>query len=310
MLKDVPCVIDDYAPSTDAHAQRKQARTAERILRGTGNLSGRSRLNANLSERPTYKPRGLLISTGEDLPPGQSILARTLTIEVEKMRINLPEFTEAQNNADELPNALAAYVEWLTPQLDEYKQSLPAMWRQHRTRFAKTASHLRIPETLAHLSIGIDLLTNFVRDRDVLNQEEIEALADRAQTTLLTLGLKHGQRVQEEDPAEVFLTTLRAMLVQGSATLIQKGTDNRPLGMVGWQDGKNALLIPVVVRQAVVRFVREAGNHFPHSPRALNESLEARGVLKKDAQGKLSRLVKIQGKNQRVLEIPMKYLAD
>ena len=309
-LKDVPCVIDDYAPGSDAYAQRKQAQRAARILRSVGNRSGRSRLRSDLSERPEYIPRGLLISTGEDLPPGQSILARTLTLPVEKKLIDMAALTEAQETAETLPHALAAYIEWLEPQLGELGKTLPKQWHKHRTSFEESRSHLRLPETLAHLALGIDLLTAFAADRGILKEPEIEQLASRTLTALTSLGLKHGQRVQEEDAAEIFLRTLKAMLAQGTATLISKTALPDGNGVVGWSDGTHALLIPEAARQAVARYLRESDNHFPYSARALNEALEARGVLTKDAQGKLSRLVKIHGKTRRVLQIPINLLTD
>lgn len=308
MLKDVPCVVDDYAPSADAYTQRRQAQRAQRIIRGMGNLSGRSRLKADLSERLAYVPRGLLISTGEDLPPGQSILARSLSIEVERDRLNMEAITEAQRQAAHLPHAMAAYIEWLAPQLGELAKLLPEQWRQHRTHFAQQAAHMRIPEILAHLAVGIDLLTSFARDRGVLSEDEIRDLSQRTRQVLLALGKRHGQRVREEDPAEVFLSTLTAMLAQGTAQLASREGTEEPVGMIGWKDTRHALLIPEAARQVVARFLREGGGHFPHSARALNEALEARGALEKGADGKGPRLVKIRGKGRRVMQIPLHML--
>ena len=108
ILKDVPCVVDDYAPRADAYAQRRQEQRAQRIIRAMANRSGRSRLKADLSAQTEYIPRGLMISTGEDLPPGQSILARTLAIEVDRDRIDLEKLTEAQQHAEPTQQAMAA----------------------------------------------------------------------------------------------------------------------------------------------------------------------------------------------------------
>lgn len=79
MLKDAPFVIDDFAPS--GFDNRELETKAARILRAQGNLSGRGRLRADLTQRPAWPPRGLIIGTGEQYPNAQSILARTLLIE-------------------------------------------------------------------------------------------------------------------------------------------------------------------------------------------------------------------------------------
>src|SRR5438105_1000833 len=53
-------------------------------VRACGNPGGRARMNSNLSLRAVYRPRGLLISTDEQLPDGQSVLARLVTVEVRR----------------------------------------------------------------------------------------------------------------------------------------------------------------------------------------------------------------------------------
>lgn len=307
-LKDVLCIVDDYAPRADAYAQRKQAQRAQRIIRSMGNLSGRSRLKADLTERPEYVPRGLMVSTGEDLPPGQSILARILSVEVDREKLDLERLTEAQRHAHRLPHAMAGYIHWLAPQLDNLASQLREQWEQHRTRFARDAAHLRIPEILAYLALGIDLLTSFARDHQVLPEDQIRELSQRTYTTLCTLGEMHGQRVQEEDPAEVFLSTLSAMLAQGTVKLSHRDAGQDPLNMIGWNDADYAYLIPRAAHQSVSRYLREGGGHFPYSARALNEALDKRDALVKGADGRPTRLVKIRTKNRRVLQISMELL--
>ena len=54
-----------------------------------------------------------MLATGEDLPSTQSILARLLTVEVEKGTVDTSKLTEAQNQAHRLSHAMAGYIEWL-----------------------------------------------------------------------------------------------------------------------------------------------------------------------------------------------------
>jgi len=63
LLKDVLFVVDDYAPGS---MDRRELETkASRLIRSQGNLAGRGRLRSDLSDRPAYPPRGLILSTGE-----------------------------------------------------------------------------------------------------------------------------------------------------------------------------------------------------------------------------------------------------
>ncbi len=136
---------------TRAAERLGQAARAQRIIRSMGNLSGRGRLRADLTE---YVPRGLMISTGEDLPPGQSILARALSVDVERDQLDFFAVTQAQRHADRLPHAMAGYIAWLAPQLDTLPATLKEQWTALRGHFAaNNAAHLRVPEILAHLAL-------------------------------------------------------------------------------------------------------------------------------------------------------------
>jgi hypothetical protein len=124
ILKDSVCVIDDYAPSA---LDAKELETkAARLLRAQGNRQGRGRLKVDLSERPEYPPRGLIIGTGEQHPAGQSVLTRTAIIEVQRASIHLAALSEAQKSAGRLAHAMSGYIGWLAPQMS----SLPALLQE------------------------------------------------------------------------------------------------------------------------------------------------------------------------------------
>ena len=69
LLKDNLFVIDDYAPAALDH--REMESKAARLLRSQGNLSGRGRLKSDLTERPAFPPRGIILSTGEQHHQGK-----------------------------------------------------------------------------------------------------------------------------------------------------------------------------------------------------------------------------------------------
>jgi hypothetical protein len=75
LAKDALLVVDDFAPSASPRSKAELHEKAERLLRGTGNQAGRSRMAADTSLRPTYWPRGLIASSGEDVPGGHSLRA-------------------------------------------------------------------------------------------------------------------------------------------------------------------------------------------------------------------------------------------
>src|SRR5206468_3731005 len=80
--KDALLVVDDFAPQGGAHDVARYHREADRLLRAQGNRAGRGRCRPDGSVRPARPPRGSIISTGEDVPRGQSLRARLLVLEL------------------------------------------------------------------------------------------------------------------------------------------------------------------------------------------------------------------------------------
>ena len=81
--KDAIFVVDDFVAGASIHDQARLHREADRVLRAQGNRSGRGRMRADGSLRPPKPPRGLILSTGEDIPRGQSLRSRLVVLEVE-----------------------------------------------------------------------------------------------------------------------------------------------------------------------------------------------------------------------------------
>ena len=126
--KDALLVVDDYAPRGAAGDRQRLERDADRLLRAQGNRAGRQRMRADGSLRPARPPRGLILSTGEDVPPGQSLRGRLLILEVSPGDVPLARLTPHQHAAAAglLARALAGFVRWLAPQYGELCGRLPA----------------------------------------------------------------------------------------------------------------------------------------------------------------------------------------
>ena len=119
LAKDAVLVVDDFAPTgTTADVQRLH-READRLFRAAGNRSGRARMRADGGSRPTYYPRGLIISTGEDIPSGQSLRARLLVLELTPGEIPADRplgGAGRRGRSGLLAAAMAGYLRWLAPQ--------------------------------------------------------------------------------------------------------------------------------------------------------------------------------------------------
>src|SRR5439155_20019622 len=105
--KDSILVVDDFAPSGDAYAVARLHKEADALLRAQGNAAGRQRMRADATLRPHRPPRGLLLSTGEDVPRGQSLRARLLILELVAGDIDVSRLGACQRVAAEGTYALA-----------------------------------------------------------------------------------------------------------------------------------------------------------------------------------------------------------
>ncbi len=99
LAKDAVLVVDDFAPTGTTTDVQRLHREADRLFRAAGNRAGRARMRADGGSRPTYYPRGLLISTGEDIPSGQSLRARLLVLELTPGEIPADALSAAQADA-------------------------------------------------------------------------------------------------------------------------------------------------------------------------------------------------------------------
>jgi hypothetical protein len=298
VLQDVVYVIDDYAPT--GLDMREMETKATRLLRSQGNLAGRGRLRADLSERPAFPPRGLILGTGEQHPPGQSILARTLLIEMERADVNLAALTAAQQQATRLPHAMAGYVGWLGPQMPTLRALLKETFENARARATAAAEHLRVPEALAQLWIGLHCGLQYAEDIGACSSGEAEDLHGQCWEALEALGRAQGHLVEEERPTLRFLKVLLTLATQRRSAVRHRDDEESGPDLLGWQDDDGLYLLPDAAFAAIARFCREGGTPFPTSQDRLRRDLDKEGLLE-GGPGRYTKPVRVGGKVRRVL---------
>ena len=277
MLKDVLVVIDDYAPHGDARAEADQARKAQRVLRNVGNRAARGRMRSDLTGRPDRPPRGLPLCTGEMLPPGASILARLVQVEVDRDRLNLPAVTAMQENGGRLAHSMRGFIEWLAPQYEELQVSLPAAREEMRRELQIRSGHLRQPEAMANLYIGLDLFSQFAESAGALDATHAQQLRDEGILTFESLAARVRKHLTEIDPAERFVEVLTTLIHQGRVRLLDKTSDRYPrvedAEVIGWSHGDRVLLLSGAAYRRVAIFFRDLGEHWNPGARDLYQAL-------------------------------------
>jgi hypothetical protein len=303
LLKDSLFVIDEYVPTG---LNRREIETkASRILRGQGNLSGRNRLKSDLTERPAFYPRGIIISTGEEHPPGQSLLARTIVLELSRDDIDISLLTMLQQQAGMFVHAMAGYVSWLAPQMDDMPRLLKETFLGTRARATIGNEHRRIPEAAAHLWLGVHSALTYAQEIGAIGSKEADKILDDCWDAFIQIGKDQAVLVEEEQPVRRFLGVLHTMVTQGRAIIKDKSEvipDPKPgIDFVGWRDTDYLYLLPEATFQAVARFCHDTGDHLPRSER-LKRDLKKDGISECD-EDRLTRRVRIGEHLPRVLQL-------
>ena len=183
--KDALLVVDDFAP-TGTHRDTELDRIAERLFRAAGNRQGRSRLGGNKSLSAPKPPRTLVLATGEQVPPGRSIRARLLVVEVGSGEVDGTTLSECQHAGQrgQFSAAMGAYLIWIAGRYEELQERLQARVVEIRRQGRGRSIHARLPTTLAELQSGWEILLEFALEVGAIGETEKQELKDRSEQAL------------------------------------------------------------------------------------------------------------------------------
>lgn len=304
ILKDVPFVIDDSAPGVLDN--REIEVKASRLLRSQGNLSARGRLRSDLTVRPGFPPRGIIIGTAEQRPVGHSILARTMLLQFDRSTVDKLALSESQRHSGIFSQAMAGFVEWLAPQMDALPLALADAFESARHRATTGDEHMRVPGNVANLWLGIEYGLRYAEETGAATRDDADKLRSRCWSALVQTGAYQAATVEGERPSRRFVSVLATLLVQGRAVLLER--DSRPdsyagpAALVGWQDDDFLYLLPDASYQAVVRFCRESGEFFPlHSDRIFGDF--KREGISDCSTGRSTATSWVGGQTRRILKL-------
>jgi len=310
LAKDLPLVIDDWAPGQDSSKARELESKAEYIIRAQGNRQGRGRMRPDTSSRPNYIPRGFLITSGEQLPSGHSHTARIFTVELEKGNLDKEQLTEAQHDSHLYRCAMAGYIAWLAEKWDEIKPALRKEYLECRGKVVNEELHPRLPEAIALLYTGLCTGVKFAVETGAMTQKQATALMEDGWAIFVELAQEQGTRVNEERPAKRFIEALRAALNMGTAMLRDKNETvpkqpaphQTPIGWDDYIDGY-ILLDPLPVYQVVVQYYQRAGDPFTIKREAVWQDLRRMGYITNGTERHSTSVERVDGKAKRVLRL-------
>jgi hypothetical protein len=330
LAKDAILVVDDFKPGGSKSETDRLHSLADRVLRAQGNNSGRARCRADGSVKAPRPPRGMILSSGEDIPRGESLRARLLVLHVAKGEVVLKGLAPYQQDGSQglYAQAMAAYLQWLAPRYADLRDQLGTERTALRDKAAGSEGHARTPGIVTDLALGWKYFFAFAVDSGAITSEERNELTRKIWKWLLKAAADQEAEIAAQDSASRFVELLASTIASGRAYLTNRdgyeppekaswgwrsedvgvgGNSDirwRPQGKhVGWVDGPDLYLDPEASYAEVQRFGDEQGERLPISQRQLHKRLNERGLLASSEAGKLTTRRALQGRERAVLHL-------
>jgi hypothetical protein len=300
-------VVDDFAPAGSSYDVSRLHRDADRLLRAQGNMSGRARMRSDTTLRPQKYPRGLIISTGEDIPKGHSLRARNFILEIGEGEVNWELLTECQRDARAGAYALgmAAFLNWLAPAYGQIREQACEELEELRHEAAHVvAGHKRVPGIVAHLYRGWCYFLAAAVAAGSLSCAEAENYKGRIWSALADVASRQAEHHVTQEPAARFLELIIAAVASGRAHIAgAKGVEPtverdestvcadafgwrknafgwEPKGeLIGWVDEEDLYLQPDAAFSIAQRVATSLNDSLPVSIQTLWKRLHEGGHL-------------------------------
>jgi hypothetical protein len=328
LAKDSILVVDDYVRVGSAYDHQRQQKSADQVLRGQGNRAGRQRLTRDSNFQREMFPRGIVISTGEDTPTGQSLVARMIVVEFEDSSVDNAILTELQaaGSSGLLAEAMAGYIQWIlaNPSQTDRLNTLQLDYRQ-RAR----GTHARTPDNLAQLMVGLATFLRYARYVGAISESEVRAHLRQAWKALLAQAEIQDRHASHDDPIDRFFSLIASALSSGEAHLASAKTgaepewpkrcgwrhhfigagqntwdEWRPGGKcIGWIDGDNLFLNHNAAYEMVSERASRSGHAIAINARTVWKRLAERGLLLTAKTGRNLADVTVAGARKQVVHL-------
>lgn len=331
--KDMPVLVDDWAPGQTAAAQKELDAKADYVCRGQANRQGRKRLTSDTSMRQEYVPRGFLISTAEQDPPGESNNARFLVVEMSKSDIDFQCLTLSQKEDHLYRHAMSHYLAWLQADWSSKKEYLRKRYAEvfelMTNEFRDQNLHLRLPRSVTLLYIGLEMAIRWAEENGAHNVFDkfidesgksdlagSEYLLKQARTIFVEMAKRQGERIDNSTPAKKFMVALNAAMDAGTAYLDNKDNNDPKISspsetLIGWDDSTNGhvCLHNELAYKVAYEYYQRTGEGIVRRE-ACFADLVKRGYVEASEDGKTTHVewIPVIKKHRRVLHLKREYL--
>lgn len=299
IARDVVLPVDELVARSNSPFD-ETVRKGEVFVRQVGNGAGKGRMTRECNARTERTPKALVVTTGEQTLPGESLTSRTLAVPVHPGDVDRAALTEAQRKTELLQEFMRHYVEWIRLRLGVIGPWAKARHQQLREELQASNQHLRTPSILANLLIGAELFGEFSQYNGLMTQGEGDAFVDMARDALLVAAARQREASAQANPIRLFLGVFGELLQTGVIHLGGDGEDTTAPGLVGWRKNGEIILLAHSAYREVARALRDRGELMPVSAETLWTRMRDDGLLVCDGPGRTDTKRTINGKRLRV----------
>lgn len=241
--KDAIMSVDDFVPIGSTYAIKALTAKADALIRAQGNGGGRARLTDVSSMQQTYYPRGLILSTGEDIPEGHSMRGRMLILELAPNDITPAQLTKAQEHRPAYSRFLASFIQWLSKNPD-FRTTFDSLANHERNALLGTG-HTRTPTTIAQLLATLSFLILYARAHNFFDEHTLNQLEIIGRNALLNTANNQVEYLTTSDPVNAFRTAI-CTLMQTKKYHLKTKTGGIPhdAAKYGWEVQEKAGSVP------------------------------------------------------------------
>lgn len=220
--KDVVLAVDDFVPGAAGSQLNAYHKKFDRLIRGLANGQGRARMRDTTQLRVTRWPRGVLLSSGEDLPRGASVQARLVVLPLARADVDVARLSACQGDARSClyAAAMSGYLDWLAPRIADLRCELTARLPALRSEFNSSAVHGRTPSNMAELAFGQEVFARFAVEVGALDRAEADRFLSKGLSLLQEVARLQGATRAEQDPVFGFLEMLSQAVACGRGHLL------------------------------------------------------------------------------------------
>lgn len=214
--------IDDFIPTGTSWQVRAYNKTADQIIRGQGNQSGRARLTDVSNLQTTMYPRGMILSTGEDTPEGHSIRGRMLIVEITPGDVDLGNLSACQANREQYSIMLGNYIMDVSKNVQTVQEKVYKDARDFRDSHIDVG-HSRTPTSLGRAIASTAHFLEWACRQAGWDDKKLDALRVSLYTAIIKVASDQSQYLQAVDPCESFVESINQIIGSHVGHLRTKG---------------------------------------------------------------------------------------